>query len=70
MEILTATEVATMLKISKRHLYELTQQRTRSGDTREHPIPCLRLGKSVGFSKAAVENWIETLMKPANDGDA
>jgi predicted DNA-binding transcriptional regulator AlpA len=59
MEILTAGEVAALLKISKRHLYELAKERTRSGDVRENPIPCVRLGKSVRFRRSDVEAWIE-----------
>lgn len=61
MEILTVAEVAALLKISKRHVYELTQERTKSGDLRENPIPCLRLGASVRFRKSDVEAWIEKL---------
>jgi predicted DNA-binding transcriptional regulator AlpA len=61
MEILTADEVAVLLKVSKRHVYELARQRTRSGDVRDHPLPCVRLGKSIRFNKAAVEEWIERL---------
>ena len=62
MEILTVDEVAAWLKISKRHIYELTKQRTRSGDVRENPLPCAKLGKSIRFNKAAVEEWIERLL--------
>ena len=64
METLTADEVAAWLKISKRHVYELVKKRTRSGDLRKNPLPCVRFGKSVRFSKAAVEQWIEKVMKP------
>ena len=59
MEILTVGEVAALLKVSKRHVYELTKQRTKTGDLREHPHPCIRLGKSVRFSKTAIEEWIQ-----------
>jgi predicted DNA-binding transcriptional regulator AlpA len=61
MEILTADEVAVLLKVSKRHVYELAKQRTKSGDVRNHPLPCVRLGKAVRFNKAAVEEWFERL---------
>jgi predicted DNA-binding transcriptional regulator AlpA len=61
MEILTAGEVATLLKISKFHVYELTKEHTKSGNVRENPLPCIRFGKSVRFSKEAVEAWIERL---------
>jgi hypothetical protein len=33
MEILTVVEVAAMLKVSKRHVYELTKNHTQPGDT-------------------------------------
>ena len=49
------------MKISKGHVYELCKQRTKSGEVREHPIPCIRLGTSVRFSKAAVEEWVQRL---------
>jgi predicted DNA-binding transcriptional regulator AlpA len=58
---LTADGVASLLKISKRHVYELTQPRTKSGDERENPLPVLRIGKSVRFRKSDVEAWIEKL---------
>lgn len=63
MEILTVNEVAAWLKISKRHVYELMQQRTRSGEVRSNPIPSLRIGSSVRFRKSDVEAWIEKLMR-------
>ncbi len=63
MEILTVEDVASLLKVSKRHVYELTRERTKSGDTRENPIPCIRLGKSVRFRRSDVEAWIENLVR-------
>lgn len=59
MQILTADEVASLLRISKRHVFELAQPRTQSGDVREHPLPCLKLGRSVRFDKEAVETWVK-----------
>ena len=61
MEILTVSEVATMLRVSKSQIYEMTKPRTRSGDVREHPLPVLRIGGSVRFRRGAVEEWIERL---------
>jgi predicted DNA-binding transcriptional regulator AlpA len=63
MGILTAAEVASLLRISKRHVFELAQPRTRSGDIRENPLPCVRLGKSVRFRRSDVEAWIEKLAR-------
>jgi len=61
MEILTVDEVATMLNVSKWHVYELAKPRTKSGDIRKQPLPSVRLGKSIRFNKATVEEWFERL---------
>ena len=61
MEILTVKEVAALLRVSRWHVYELVKQRTKSGDVRENPLPCVRLGKSVRFRKNDVEEWVERL---------
>jgi predicted DNA-binding transcriptional regulator AlpA len=61
MEIMKVEEVAALLRVSRWHIYELCKQRTKTGDVREHPIPCIRLGKSVRFNKEAVEEWIKRL---------
>jgi excisionase family DNA binding protein len=61
MEILTVAEVATMLRLSKSQVYELTNPHTRSGDLREHPLPVLRIGASVRFVRKDVEEWVEKM---------
>ena len=61
-EILTADEVAAMLRISKGQVYEMSKGRTRSGELREHPLPVLRIGSAVRFRKSDVEEWIEKLV--------
>jgi predicted DNA-binding transcriptional regulator AlpA len=63
MEILTVGEVATMLRLSKSQVYELTKPRTRSGDKRDHPLPVLRIGTAVRFIRKDVEEWIEKMAK-------
>jgi excisionase family DNA binding protein len=60
-EILTVTEVSALLKISKSQVYELANQKTRTGEVRKHPIPVLRIGTSVRFNKSAVESWLAKL---------
>lgn len=60
-ELLTAEEVATLLRLSKWQVYELAKERSRTGDMREFPLPSLRIGKAVRFNRQAVENWIERL---------
>jgi hypothetical protein len=42
MEILTVSVVAALLGISKRNVYELVQERTRSGDVGQHPLPFMK----------------------------
>jgi plasmid maintenance system antidote protein VapI len=50
-EILTVTELAALLKVSKRHIHELTKDRTRTGEMRRHPLPVLRIGTVSGSAK-------------------
>jgi len=47
---LTAKEVAKMLGMSKRFVYELAQR----GE-----LPCVRFGHKVLFSRSAIENLVE-----------
>jgi predicted DNA-binding transcriptional regulator AlpA len=61
-ELLTAVEVASLLRISKSKVYELANERAQSGDIRTNPLPSLRLGSSVRFRKADVEAWLERLV--------
>jgi predicted DNA-binding transcriptional regulator AlpA len=63
MEILTVGEIATILRISKSQVYELTHPRTRSGDVRENPLPVVRIGTAVRFIRKDVEEWVERLKK-------
>jgi predicted DNA-binding transcriptional regulator AlpA len=61
-EILTAKEVAAMLKISPRQVYELAKQS-------ENPIPCFAVSgltatkrMSVRFRRVDVDGWIAGLV--------
>jgi excisionase family DNA binding protein len=63
MEILTVKEVAAMLRLSVSQIYELTNPRTRSGDVRDHPLPCVRMGTAVRFIRKDVEEWIEKMVE-------
>jgi len=56
MEILTAQEVAALLKISKRQVYELAKQE-------QNPIPSVRIRTSVRFPKPEVERWLLSLVQ-------
>ena len=65
MEILTVSEVAAWLRLSKSQVYELMKTHTRNGEVREHPLPSVRMGTSVRFRRKAVEEWIQRLEKLA-----
>ena len=56
MEILTASEVAAILKISTRQVYELAKQD-------DNPIPSIRIRTSVRFPKSEVERWLMGLVQ-------
>jgi excisionase family DNA binding protein len=56
MEILTASEVAAILKISKRQVYELAKEA-------ENSIPCVRIRTSVRFRKSDVDGWVAGLVQ-------
>lgn len=55
-EIITATEVAAMLKISKRQVYELAKEI-------ENPIPSIRIRTSVRFRRSDVDGWVDGLVQ-------
>jgi excisionase family DNA binding protein len=55
-EILTAQEVAAILRISKRQVYELAKEA-------ENPIPCVRIRTSVRFRKSDVDGWVAGLVQ-------
>ena len=56
MEILTAKEVAALLRISTRQVYELAKQT-------ENPIPAVRIRTSVRFRRADLDGWIAGLVQ-------
>jgi excisionase family DNA binding protein len=53
--LLTATDVAAMLRISKRQVYELAKES-------ENPIPAVRIRTSVRFRKIDVDGWLAGLV--------
>jgi excisionase family DNA binding protein len=61
MEILTVTEVATILKLPARTVRDLANPRKQNGEVRPNPIPAFRIGKLIRFRKSDVEAWIEEL---------
>lgn len=55
--ILTIDEVSTMLRISKRSVYEYTSERGRER-MKSNPFPVLRIGDRVLFVREDVLAWI------------
>lgn len=57
-DILTIDEVATLLRVSKRSVYEWTSIRGRERMKR-NPFPVLRIGDRVLFVREDVLSWID-----------
>jgi excisionase family DNA binding protein len=55
--ILTIDEVAAMLRLSKRAVYELTSERGRERMKR-NPLPVLRINSTIRFVREDVLAWI------------
>jgi len=55
--LLTPAELAARLAVGESWVREKTRERARLRD--EDPLPCVRLGKYVRFSWAAVEAWLQ-----------
>jgi excisionase family DNA binding protein len=55
-DILTAQEVAAILRISTRQVYELAKGS-------ENPIPSVRMRTSVRFRRADVDGWVAGLVR-------
>ncbi len=58
-EILTIEEVAQLLKMSRRQIYEMTRARTRERSSA--PIPLLKINGNTRFRKIDIEAWINKL---------
>jgi excisionase family DNA binding protein len=56
MEILTAKEVAALLRISTRQVYQLAKEDV-------NPIPTIRIHTSVRFRRADLDVWIAGLVQ-------
>jgi predicted DNA-binding transcriptional regulator AlpA len=58
MEILTVDELATLLKMTKRQIYTMTETRAQSGAMKAHPLPALKINGNLRFRKAPIDEWI------------
>ncbi len=55
--ILTIDEVAALLRVSKRSVYEFTSERGRER-LKSNPFPVLRIGSTIRFVRDDVQAWI------------
>ena len=58
-EVLTILEVAALLKMTKRQVYELT--RNRGQVRQDHPIPVLKINGNVRFLRSDIDRWLQKL---------
>lgn len=58
-EVLNADEVATLLRVNRKTVYEYAGRGT---------IPCRRLGTRLLFSRAAVMRWLEPCSVESSNG--
>ncbi len=57
--LVSLSEAASLLGLTKEQLYELTRHRSRVRQT--IPLPYVRLGKRLAFRKESLERWIAEL---------
>jgi predicted DNA-binding transcriptional regulator AlpA len=65
MEILTVGELASVLKMTKRQVYEMTSTRTRTGTMKKNPLPVVRINGNLRFRRVDVEAWLAKLAQEA-----
>jgi len=58
-EILTIQELASLLKMSRSQVYDLTRRRAQLRN--EIPLPVLRINSNLRFRKSDVDAWLERL---------
>jgi excisionase family DNA binding protein len=56
-QILTIDEVAALLRVSRRAVYEYTSGRGRER-LKSNPFPVLRIGSTIRFVREDVQAWI------------
>jgi predicted DNA-binding transcriptional regulator AlpA len=60
-EILTITELAALLKMSKKQIYTMCETRTRIGAMKNHPLPVLRINSNLRFLRKDIDAWLVRL---------
>ena len=55
-DLLTPQELAAWLKVKPSWVFEQTRQRAKTRN--KNPLPCIRLGKYIRFSRVQVCEWM------------
>jgi len=58
-DLLTVEELATWLKVSERSIREMCRDRSRKNQKK--PIPIVRIGRAVRFSRESITAWLHQL---------
>jgi predicted DNA-binding transcriptional regulator AlpA len=66
-EIMTVQDLADILKVSRRQVYEMTRTR---GQVRPHlPLPVLRINGNLRFRRTDIEKWLDQLAEEGRNGN-
>jgi excisionase family DNA binding protein len=65
-EVLTMDEVAVLLKVEPKKVYEITRKRFKR--RRGFVLPKFRVGRELRFRRKDVEAWIDCATKGENEG--
>ena len=60
-EILTVTELAALLNMSKGQIYEMTKEHTRTGSMKDHQLPVLKINGVLRFRESDADSWLARL---------
>jgi predicted DNA-binding transcriptional regulator AlpA len=64
-DILTVDDLAQLLKMTRRQIYEMTAARTRTGAMKKHPVPSLRINGNLRFRRGDIDRWLSELAQEA-----
>jgi predicted DNA-binding transcriptional regulator AlpA len=68
-EILTVEELATLLKMKRRQIYEMTRGRARVRQALPLPLPLLRINGNLRFRRTDVAKWLDELAEHERKAD-
>ena len=66
-EILTIDDLAALLKMNRRQIYEMTSKRGRVRHTL--PVPLLRINGNLRFRRSDIAKWLDELAEEGRKAD-